>query len=51
MRRLLLACLLLLGACGSDGPPLPLHPQVDLDRYAGRWLSIGAQTGLYAAPS
>lgn len=37
MRRLLLTCLLLLGACAGDDPPQALHPNVDLQRYSGRW--------------
>ncbi len=40
MRRLLLVCALLLGACAGDDPPQVLAPQVDLDRYAGRWYII-----------
>jgi len=40
MRRLLLTCLLLLGACAGDDPPQALHPDVDLQRYSGRWYII-----------
>ena len=40
MRRLLLTCLLLLGACAGDDPPQALHPNVDLQRYSGRWYII-----------
>ena len=40
MRRLLLTCLLLLGACAGDDPPLALQPNVDLQRYSGRWYII-----------
>lgn len=40
MRQFLLACLLLLGACAGDTPPQVLHPNVDLQRYAGRWYII-----------
>ena len=29
-----------LGACSSDSPPLMLAPNVDLNRYAGRWYII-----------
>ena len=34
-------CLTTLGGCsGDDQPPLTLAPQVDLQRYAGRWYII-----------
>ena len=36
-----LLCLFALGGCsGNDQPPLTLAPQVDLQRYAGRWYII-----------
>lgn len=34
------AALLLLAGCAGDQKPLTLAPQVDLDRYAGRWYII-----------
>jgi apolipoprotein D and lipocalin family protein len=36
----LILSLLTLVGCASSGPPLPLAPQVDLQRYAGRWYVI-----------
>ncbi len=35
-----IAAMLALGGCASEGTPLTLAPQVDLDRYAGRWYII-----------
>ena len=41
MRQLMFASFLsLLGACARDPAPLTLAPQVDLQRYAGRWYII-----------
>jgi apolipoprotein D and lipocalin family protein len=37
----LAVCAVMLGSCASVGPQLPLQPDVDLDRYAGRWYIIG----------
>ncbi len=45
LRAVVLACALiaglpLLSACAADDTPLPLAPNVDLDRYAGRWYVV-----------
>lgn len=36
----LAACALVLWSCAGSGPRLPLQPDVDLSRYAGRWYII-----------
>ena len=34
------ACAAVLASCTTSGPQLPLQPDVDLNRYAGRWYII-----------
>lgn len=54
MRRLLPALLCLLAACAAEDPPQRLAPEVDLNRYAGRWYIIAnipyfAERGMVAS--